>query len=82
MRVFTEVKRVMFQHKKISSLDDYFLDLSKRENNSVYFYRIADYTDTVKAFLLKYYNSARLNGVIIEGGIPNPNENNLSYYYE
>lgn len=82
MQVFTEVKRVMFQHKKISSLDDYFLDLSKRENNSVYFYRIADYTDTVKAFLLKYYNSARLNGVIIEGGIPNPNENNLSYYYE
>ena len=72
----------MFKHQKIHQLDDYFLELSNRENRGVYFYRINAYTQEIGDFVKKYYESARLAGVIIEGKIPNPDEKNLSYYSE
>lgn len=67
---------------KISSLDDYFLNLSHRNGNNVFFYRISSYSDSIKEFICRYYDEARKNGVIIEGRIPNADQNNLSYYYE
>lgn len=73
---------MIFEHRKIESLDDYFLDLSKRREKGVYFYRINGISDEVKRFLCKYYDSARKNGVIIEGKIGNPTEANLAYYNE
>lgn len=72
----------MFQHIKISSLDDYFLNLSQRNGNNVFFYRINSYSDEVWEFLCRYYDEARKNGVIIDGRIPNVDQNQLSYYYE
>lgn len=72
----------MFQRKKLTSLDDYFLKLNERGGNYVYFYRFLSYNSEVDAFLTTYYEDARKNGVVIEGGIPNPDRNNLSYYYE
>lgn len=72
----------MFQRKNPDSLDDYFLEVNKRGGNYVYFCRFLSYNDDVRSFLMKYYEEARKNGVIIEGGIPNPDRNNLSYYYE
>ncbi len=72
----------MFQHKKISRLDDFFLDRSSRQGQEVYFYRINDYTEETAAFIQKYYEAARRNGAVIEGRIPNPDEKNLSYYNE
>ncbi len=72
----------MFKHQKIHQLDDYFVELSNRENKGVYFYRINAYTQEIGDFVKKYYESARLAGVIIEGKIPNPDEKNLSYYSE
>lgn len=72
----------MFEHHRINELDDFFIDLSKRPGRGVYFYRINGYTDEIGKFIRKYYETARLSGVIIEGKIPNPNENNLSYYDE
>ncbi|MDE5583058.1 MAG: YceG family protein [Ruminococcus sp.] len=72
----------MFQKVKISSLDDYFISLSHRNGNNVFFYRINIYNDTIKDFICRYYNEARKNGVIIDGNIPNPDMNNLSYYSE
>ena len=72
----------MFKHQKLHQLDDYFLELSKREHKGVYFYRINAYTQEIGDFVKKYYESARLAGVIIEGKIPNPDEKNLSYYSE
>ncbi len=72
----------MFKHQKIHQLDDYFVELSNRENKGVYFYRINAYTQEIGDFIKRYYEAARLAGVIIEGKIPNPDEKNLSYYSE
>lgn len=72
----------MLEHKKIQNLDDYFVELSKRRNKEVYFYRINGYSDEIEQFIKKYYDVARRTGVIIEGKIPNPDEKNLSYYGE
>ncbi len=72
----------MFEHKVLQNLNDYFNDLNNRPEKGVYFYRINGYREEVKKFILKYYEAARLSGVVIEGKIPNPDEKNLSYYNE
>lgn len=72
----------MFTHKKIKNLDDFFTEMDNRPDKGVYFYRINGYTDEIGRFIQKYYEAARLSGVIIEGKIPNPDEKNLSYYEE
>lgn len=72
----------MFEHKEIHSLDDFFLKLSSRSDKRVFFYRINEYSIEVENFIKKYYNSARINGVVIEGRIQNPTEDNLNYYSE
>ena len=72
----------MLEHKKIRSLDDYFVDLNGRQSREVYFYRINGYTEKIGDFIKKYYDTARRAGVVIEGKIPNPDEKNLAYYSE
>lgn len=72
----------MFEHKTLQNLNDYFLGLSRRRERGVYFYRINGYSKNVEKFLMQYYEAARLSGVMIEGKIPNPDENNLAYYEE
>jgi hypothetical protein len=72
----------MFEHKKIEKLDDYFIDLGKRREKGVYFYRINGCNPQIREFIQKYYETARLGGVIIEGKLQNPDEKNLSYYNE
>lgn len=72
----------MFERRKIQSLDDFFAELGSRRERGVYFYRINGYNDQVKGFLMKYYEAARLSGVVIEGKIPNPDKKNLTYYEE
>lgn len=72
----------MFEHRKLRSLSDYFVELNKRPDKGVYFYRINGYSDEINQFIKKYYEAARKTGVIIEGKIPNPDEKNLSYYSE
>lgn len=72
----------MLEHKKVQSLNDYFTDLSNRQEKGVYFYRINGYSGEIREFIVKYYDVARKTGIIIEGKIPNPDEQNLSYYGE
>ena len=72
----------MFEHKTLQNLNDYFLELDKRRERGVYFYRINGYSENVEKFLMQYYEAARLSGVVIEGKIQNPDENNLAYYEE
>ncbi|MDE6679565.1 MAG: YceG family protein, partial [Ruminococcus sp.] len=55
---------------------------SQRNGNNVFFYRINSYSDDIWNFLCRYYDEARKNGVIIDGRIPNVDQNQLSYYYE
>jgi hypothetical protein len=72
----------MLEHKKIQSLNDYFVELNSRQNKGVYFYRINGYSEEINDFIKKYYDVARRTGVVIEGKIPNPDEKNLAYYSE
>ena len=72
----------MFDICKMKTLDDPFTPLSAREGKGVYFYRINGYNEQINSFILKYYEAARTSGVILEGGIRNPTDANLSYYYE
>lgn len=62
----------MFNRIKTTNLDDYFTQLDRRKEKGVYFYRINGYNQETAEFLQKYYEESRLNGVIVEGGIPNP----------
>ncbi len=64
------------------NLDDFFIEMSKRGEKKVYFYRINQLSDEIGRFIYKYYEAARRSGVIIEGGIANPTEGNLAYYSE
>lgn len=72
----------MFTHIIANSFDDFFSDLSKRDGKHVYFYRVNDYAETVKNLITKFYELAKQNGVVIEGGIPAPDQKNLTYYKE
>lgn len=72
----------MFEHKKLSGLEQYFNKLNGREGKAVYFYRINAYSQQIEDFLMQYYEVARQNGVVIIGKISNPDERNLSYYEE
>ncbi len=72
----------MFTHVIASSFDDFFSDLSKRNGKNVYFYRVNDYAGTVENLITKFYELAKQSGVVIEGGIPAPDQKNLSYYKE
>lgn len=72
----------MFEHKTLQNLEDYFKELNNRQEKGVFFYRINGYNETIGNFIQKYYETARLYGVVIEGKIPNPDEKNLSYYEE
>lgn len=72
----------MFEHKELRQPEDYFLEMNRRQSQGVYFYRINGYNETIKTFIQKYYETARLTGAVIEGKIPNPDEKNLAYYEE
>lgn len=72
----------MFEHGKVTALSDFFTGISQRKSDKVFFYRFTCYNEEINDFLIKYYEAARKNGVIIEGGIANPDRNNLAYYYE
>lgn len=72
----------MLKRASIETLDDYFLDLGKRRSRGVYFYRINGYNRQIHTFIQRYYEAARLSGVIIEGRLQNPDVNNLAYYNE
>lgn len=70
------------ERKKMQSLSDYFVPLSGRQNQGVYFCRINGYSVEIEDFIKKYYDAARKTGVVIEGKIPNPDDKNLAYYAE
>lgn len=72
----------MFTHVIANSFDDFFSALSKRDGKHVYFYRVNDYAETVKNLITKFYDLAKQNGVVIEGGIQAPDQKKLTYYKE
>ena len=72
----------MIEHKKINQLDDFFCPLNQRREKGVYFYRINSCNPQIRNFIRRYYDKARQHGVVLEGGIANPTNQNLAYYQE
>ena len=72
----------MFKNINLLSLNDFFLSLNNRKGNFVFFYRFNGISNDIMGFIKQYYMSARQNGVIIDGRIPNPTPENLSYLSE
>lgn len=72
----------MCERKKLQNLNDYFLELKDRSEGGVFFCRMNGYNAEIGRFIQKYFEEARKFGVVIEGKIPNPNEQNLAYYQE
>lgn len=73
---------MMVKRVQLESLGEYDLDLGKRAKKGVFFYRINGYNPQIHEFIRRYYEAARLCGVIIEGRLQNPTNDNLSYYAE
>ena len=72
----------MFKQAKIDNLDDFFRTLGQRRGQEVFFYRVNGTNQQIHDFILRYYEAAGKNGVIIEGRIPNPENHQLAYYGE
>ena len=72
----------MFRYAELKDLNECFLPLGQRRDRTVFFCRIAGWSPGVEAFLPRYYDAARKSGVVIDGGIPNPDPKNLAYYGE
>lgn len=72
----------MLKRTKPKQLDEYFVDLNKRTQPSVFFCRLNGYNSQIHAFIQAYYQAARTCGVIIEGKLQNPDQKNLAYYEE
>ncbi len=72
----------MFQQSALEKLENYFTPLADRPERCVYFYRFVGVSPEVTAFVRRYYENARRNGVIIDGRIPNPDANQLAYFSE
>jgi len=72
----------MYERKRISNLNDYFLPLSSRNEKSVFFYRINGYNKEIDDFINKYYDAARQRGVILEHGVANPTGDQLVFFTE
>lgn len=72
----------MFTRGIIQNTEDYFKELNQRPDRCIYFYRMNGYNDKCRQFIGEYAKEARKSGVVIEGKIANPTEQNLSYYEE
>ncbi|MEE5992786.1 MAG: YceG family protein [Oscillospiraceae bacterium] len=72
----------MYQYQNPQNFEAYFKPMMARRPQGVYCCRLVGYHPEVKEWIQKYYNTARKNGVIIEGGIPNPDTRHIEFYTE
>lgn len=69
----------MFERGKITDLSDFFSTASSRTKNICYVYRLNATDSKVNDFLSKYITTARSNGLLLDGGIKNPDTSNVEY---
>ncbi|SFB10732.1 Putative component of 'biosynthetic module' [Acetitomaculum ruminis DSM 5522] len=72
----------MYKRTLLNNLDDIFLPLGQRVGKGIFFIRIENTNDKILEFLGKYLDKAAKCGVVLEPGLPNPDNNQLSYYNE
>ena len=72
----------MFKHAELKNLDEFFAGLSQRKPDTAYFVRITEYGEELGPFLERVCRAALPCGIIIDGGLQNPDPSNLAYYSE
>lgn len=70
----------MFPLGKLNHLNDMLSSLSARSVRQTYFVRINALNADIRGFLSRYIQLVQQNGVLLNGKIPNPSEDDLSYY--
>lgn len=65
----------LFERSSPADLDSYFSGLHARVGRGVYFCRICGYSVKVDRFLKRFYSEASKTGSVIEGRLPEPDEN-------
>jgi len=70
----------LIERVKITRLNDYFLKLSERNPQGVFFCRIDQYSVELKEFLIKFIGSIKNDGIWLDQKMKNPDENQLMYY--
>ena len=72
----------MRKRLKVNTLRDFFSAKEKRPDGAVFFERICEYNSEIRVFLREYYAAAMAGGIVIEKGLKNPVNSQLSYYTE
>lgn len=70
----------MFQLKKITINQDFFLERGARGGEFVYAIRLQGYASELDGFLFDYYKAAQGSGLVQLEKLPNPTTDNLDYY--
>ena len=69
----------MFDLATLRQFSDFDLPLSRRAEKGVYFVRVPVWSDAIRDGVWRVHELARAKGVVIEGGIPNPDAAQLAY---
>lgn len=69
----------MYERGKITDLDDFFKSISKRASKNTYVYRLFVTDAKTNEFLAKFISAARCNGLLLDGGLKNPDISNVQY---
>ncbi|MBR5344975.1 MAG: hypothetical protein IK127_04045 [Clostridia bacterium] len=72
----------MFARGRADHPSAFLTPLGSRPERYVYFLRVASWSRDLDAVLWKCHEAARHCGVILENGVPNPENSNLTYYRE
>ncbi|BCI60954.1 YceG family protein [Solibaculum mannosilyticum] len=72
----------MLKRLQLQRFEDFLKPLKERPQPGVYFCRIAGYNPEVQSFLEKVLGSRKQNPLLVTGKLPNPDENQLSYFRE
>lgn len=73
---------IMYKKLTLNALEDYFIPYSSRMEQGIYFYRINKWNPEVEKFFEKIAVEIGKSVNYIREKIPNPNENQLSYFDE
>ncbi len=72
----------MGERIKINTLQDFFFEAEKRPRRGACFERLCGYDRETRAFLGRYYEAAVKCGLVIDGGLQNPDNQQYAYYAE
>ena len=72
----------MFARRRAAHLSEHFLPLLARGGSFVHFTRVCVWSEETADFIARFYAESRAFGAAVDGRLPNPSGENLSYFNE